>query len=88
MKKLLFGLLIGIGFIFTSCDKSDDNVKLIGDDEINITDVASVIDTEVAISDVIAEADYESDMFSLEESTVKSGGYGYRLGNLNELYKK
>jgi len=88
MKKLLFVFLLVLGFTFTSCDKSDDNVKLIGEDEISIVDVASVIDTEVAISNVMTEADYESDMFSLEESTVKSGAYGYRLRNLVELYRR
>jgi len=88
MKKLLFILLIGIGFMFTACDKSDDNVKLIDESDLSITDVASVVDTEVAISNVMTEADYESDMFSLEESTVKSNAYGYRLRNLGELYKR
>ena len=88
MKKLLFVSLLGIAFAFASCDKSDDSVKLIGEDEISITDVASVIDTEVAIADVMTEVDYESDMFSLEESSTKSGGYGYRLRNLAELYKR
>jgi len=88
MKKLLFVFLLGIGFAFTSCDKSDDNVKLIGEDEISISDVSSVVDTEVAIANVMTEADYESDMFSLEESSTKSGGYGYRLRNLAELYKR
>ncbi|MCZ4693804.1 hypothetical protein DWB61_09670 [Ancylomarina euxinus] len=88
MKKLLFVFLLGIAFAFTSCDKSDDSVKLIGEDEISITNVASVIDTEVAIANVMTEVDYESDMFTLEESSTKSGGYGYRLRNLAELYKR
>jgi len=88
MKKLLFVFLLGIGFTFTSCDKSDDNVKLLGEDQISISDVGSVVDTEVAIANVMTEADYESDMFSLEESTTKSGGYGYRLRNLADLYKR
>lgn len=35
MKKLLFVFLLGIAFAFTSCDKSDDSVKLIGEDEIS-----------------------------------------------------
>lgn len=86
MKKLLFVFLIGIAF--ASCDKSDDSVKFIGEDEISITDVASVIDTEVAIANVMTEVDYESDMFTLEESSTKSGGYGYRFQNLAELYKR
>ncbi len=89
MKKLLFVFLLGIGFAFTGCDKSDDNVKLIDESNVSITDVASVVDAEVAIANVMAEADYESDMFSLEASTTKSGGgYAYRLKNLAELYKK
>jgi hypothetical protein len=89
MKKLLFIFLLGIGFAFTSCDNADDNVKLIDENDLNITDVSAVIDTEVAIANVMTEADYESDMFTLEESTIKSGGhYGYRLKNLAELYKK
>lgn len=88
MKKLLFIFFIGISFTFTACDKSDDNVKLIDESDLNITDVASVVDTEVAIANVMAEADYESDMFSLEESTTKSGGYAHRLKNLAELYKR
>ena len=89
MKKLLFIFLLGIGFAFTSCDNADDNVKLIDENDLNITDVSAVIDTEVAIANVMTEADYESDMFSLEESTIKLGGqYGYRLRNLAELYKR
>jgi len=88
MKKLLFIFLIGIGFTFTACDQSDDNVKLIDESDLSITDVASVVDTEVAITNVMTEADYESDLFSLEESSTKSGGDGSRLRNLAELYKK
>ena len=88
MKKLLFVFLLGLGFTFISCDKSDDNVKLVDEIDSNITDVASVVDTEVSISNVMTEADYESDMFSLEESTVKSGGDGYCLRNLIELYRR
>ncbi|MGZ2371313.1 hypothetical protein ACXR6G_16150 [Ancylomarina sp. YFZ004] len=88
MKKLLFVFFIAIGFTFTSCDKSDDNVKLIGEDEITITDIASVVDTEVAIANVMTEADYESDMFSLGESSTKSGGYGDCLRDLSGLYKR
>lgn len=61
---------------------------MIDESDLNITDVASVVDTEVAIANVMAEADYESDMFSLEESTTKSGGYAHRLKNLAELYKR
>jgi len=86
MKKLLFVFLLGMGFAFTSCDKADDNVKLIGEDEIGITDVAAVVDTEVAIANVMTEADYESDMFSFVESSTKDGGYAYRHRNYAELY--
>lgn len=88
MKKFLFILLLGIGFTFTACDRSDDGVKLINDSDLSITDVASVVDTEVAIANVMTEADYESDMFSLEETTVKAGAYAYRLRNLGELYRR
>ena len=38
MKKLLFVFLLGIGFAFISCDNADDNVKLIDENELNITD--------------------------------------------------
>ncbi len=89
MKKLLFIFLLGISFAFTSCDNADDNVNLIDENNLNITDVSAVIDTEVAIANVMTEVDYESDMFTLEESTTKSGGYyGYRLKNIAKLYKK
>jgi len=88
MKKLLFIFLLGIGFTFSSCDKSDDVQKLIGEDELNITDVSSVVNTEVAISSVMTEVDYESDMFSIIESSTKNGGYGNYNRNFAELYKR
>jgi len=88
MKKLLFVFLLGMGFALSSCDKSDDVVKLVGEDEISITDVATVVNTEVAIADVMTEVDYESDMFFLTESSTKSRGSGSVRRNYGDLYKK
>jgi hypothetical protein len=65
MKKLLFGLVIGIAVVFSACNKEDEIIPAsdYAVPDFNVT-VESVVTTDAAIEDAVESVDYEVDLFS------------------------
>ena len=69
MKKLSFLLLVGLAIVFFSCDKSEDVIDALNEDEVALnTPVKTVVTSEESTEDVMVSVDYETDLFSFAES--------------------
>ena len=65
MKKFPFILLVGLALVFFSCDKSDDVIDALNEDQITLNNtVKTVVASEESTEDIMESVDYETDLFS------------------------
>jgi len=81
MKKLIFGMLIAVsGLVFYACNK--ENTEFIGADSLK-TNANELVASDSQIDNVIETASYESDIFSLSNSSYSVGLKSGEIGAVN-----
>ncbi|MDM8160951.1 hypothetical protein QUH73_14090 [Labilibaculum sp. K2S] len=69
MKKFSFLLLVGLAVVFFSCDKSEDVIDVLNEDQVELNNtVKTVVTSEELTEDVMVSVDYETDLFSFAEA--------------------
>ncbi|PKQ60209.1 hypothetical protein BZG02_20245 [Labilibaculum filiforme] len=69
MKKFPFLLLAGLAVVFFSCDKSEDVIDVLNEDQVALNNtVKTVVASEESTENVMEAIDYETDLFSFAES--------------------
>ncbi|PKQ67186.1 hypothetical protein BZG01_08815 [Labilibaculum manganireducens] len=70
MKKFSFLLIVSLAVIFFSCDKSDDVIDVLNEDQVELNNtVKTVVASEESTEDVMVSVDYETDLFSFAQES-------------------
>lgn len=95
MKKFSFLLIVSLAVIFFSCDKSEDVIDVLNEDQVELNNtVKTVVASEEATENVMESADYEADLFSFaqadfnEATTSTKCSAAERYGQLFKLWKR
>ncbi|MBL4559558.1 MAG: hypothetical protein COC06_09810 [Bacteroidales bacterium] len=95
MKKFSFLLLVGLAVVFFSCDKSEDVIDVLNEDQVELNNtVKTVVASEEATENVMESIDYETDLFSFaqadfdEATTSTKCTVAERYGQMFQQWKR
>ncbi|MBN2595357.1 hypothetical protein [Labilibaculum sp.] len=70
MKKFSFLLVVSLAVVFFSCDKSEDVIDLLNEDQVELNNtIKTVVTSEEATENVMESVDYETDLFSFAQES-------------------